>query len=209
MTLLHKPYHIPMIRSDSKTVTRRVWSENYHGPKVGSIQMAVSREMIPEDAEFDSPFYVSDEDCDCYVQVIDKYRQPLGEMTDEDARKEGDYENLAAFKQGWKRVNPDIGWDPDLVVTVVEYRYVGRERPGISAVMGGCPNCRFAEDEATRAKQMGAFILGPDLASEYEDESVAKWGGIPEDEWVCEYHLPKYRKASRETVAELLEADDD
>lgn len=115
--MLFKPYHIPMIRSGSKTVTRREWDENYHGPTVGSVQIA-SDEM-----------FTSETQADCYIRVLDKYNQPLGDMTDADAQKEGDYETLAEFKQGYRDVYGPNAWDPAKVVTVVEFEYVGRTRP--------------------------------------------------------------------------------
>ena len=113
--MLFKDYHIPMIRSGSKTVTRREWAENYNRPRV---QIA-SDEM-----------FTSDEDADCYIRILDVHDQPLGEMDDEDAQKEGDYETLAEFRHGYEQVYGDGSWNPEKVVTVVEFEYVGRTRPG-------------------------------------------------------------------------------
>lgn len=115
--MLFKDYHLPMIRADSKTVTRREWDDDYNPPTVGSVQIA-STEM-----------FTSDEDADCYIRILDVFDQPLGEMTDEDARDEGDYESLDEFRDGYERVYGDGAWDDDKVVTVVEFEYVGRSRP--------------------------------------------------------------------------------
>lgn len=115
--MLFKPYHIPMIRSGSKTVTRREWDDGYNRPTVGSIQIA-SDEM-----------FTSDEDADCYIRILAVYDQPLGQMTDEDARKEGDYDALDDFREGYAKVYGKDAWDPSKVVTVVEFEYVGRDRP--------------------------------------------------------------------------------
>jgi uncharacterized protein YhfF len=115
--MLFKDYHIPMIRSGSKTVTRREWDENYGRPNVGSVQIA-SDEM-----------FTSDEEADCYIRILDVYNQPLGEMTDEDAQKEGDYETMEEFREGYAKVYGEGAWDPEKVVAVVELEYVGRERP--------------------------------------------------------------------------------
>lgn len=115
--MLFKDYHLPMIRSESKTVTRREWADGYARPNVGSVQIA-SDEM-----------FTSDEEADCYIRILDVYDQPLGEMDDEDARAEGDYDSLAGFRDGYEKVYGDGSWDPEKVVTVVEFEYVGRERP--------------------------------------------------------------------------------
>jgi uncharacterized protein YhfF len=119
--MLFKDYHIPMIRSGSKTVTRREWDENYSRPNVGSVQIA-SDEM-----------FTSDEEADCYIRILDVYDQPLGEMTDEDAQKEGDYEDMDDFREGYAKVYGEDAWDPEKIVAVVEFEYVGRERPETDA----------------------------------------------------------------------------
>lgn len=115
--MLFKDYHILQIRSGSKTVTRREWSENYNPPTVGSVQIA-SDEM-----------FTSEEDADCYIRILDIYDQPLGEMTDEDAQKEGDYETMDEFREGYEKVYGQGSWDDEKVVDVVEFEYIGRERP--------------------------------------------------------------------------------
>jgi len=115
--MLFKDYHVPQIRSGEKTVTRREWSENYAGPSIGTVVAATTE------------LFVSDEDADCYIRITDRYRQSLGEMTDDDAQAEGDYGDLAAFRDGYERVYGEGAWDPEKVVDVVEFEYVGRSRP--------------------------------------------------------------------------------
>lgn len=114
--MLFKDYHLPMIRSGSKTVTRREWAENYNQPNEGTVHIA-SDEM-----------FKSDDEADCYIRILEVYDQPLGDMTDEDARREGDYEDMDDFREGYERVYGDGAWDPEKVVTVVEFEYVGTER---------------------------------------------------------------------------------
>lgn len=114
--MLFKDYHMPMIRNGSKTVTRREWSENYHGPSVGSVVAATTE------------LFVTDEEADCYIQILERYRQPLGEMGDGDAQDEGDYADLAEFREGYEQVYGEGAWDPEKVVDVVEFEYVGEER---------------------------------------------------------------------------------
>ena len=115
--MLFKEYHIPMIRSGSKTVTRREWSENYAGPNVGSVVAATTE------------LFVSNEDADCWIRISDRYREALGELTDEDAQKEGDYETVDEFIEGYEDVYDEGSWDPCKVVDVVEFEYVGRQHP--------------------------------------------------------------------------------
>lgn len=115
--MLFKPYHLPMIRSGSKTVTRREWSPNYNRPKVGTIHAATTE------------LFVSDEDADCYIRILDVTDEPLGAVTDEDARREGDYEDRDDFIDGYERVYGPDSWDPMKEVAVVAFEYVGRDRP--------------------------------------------------------------------------------
>lgn len=121
--MLFKDYHIPLIREHEKTVTRRVWNEDYARPTEGSVQMAAASMMVPEDADHNSPMMLPMEECDCFIRIGEIYDEPLGEMTDEDARKEGDYENVEEFKESWIEING--GWDPEEVVAVVPILYVG------------------------------------------------------------------------------------
>lgn len=115
--MLFKEYHIPMIRSGSKWATRREWAENYAGPSVGTVVAATTE------------LFVSDDEADCYIQIVNRYEQPLGEMSDENARAEGDYEDLEEFREGYEKVYGEGSWDPEKVVEVVEFEYVGKSRP--------------------------------------------------------------------------------
>lgn len=137
MTLRHQDYHIPLIRRYEKTVTRRDWKPAYNRPIPGSVHMAVSRSMNPDKYPF-----IPDEDCDCYVVVGHARDEPLGEITDESAQREGDYQSVAEFKEGWERIHGIGSWDPDKVVSVVPYLYVGSERPDESELQRlFCPEC--------------------------------------------------------------------
>lgn len=113
MSLLFKDRHIPMIREGEKTATRRIWDENYGRPTVGSVQMAVTEMFTPE------------EECDCFIRITDVYDEPLNEMEAEDFDKEGGY-TRDEFVEIWEDLYGE--WDPELVVDVVEFEYVGRHR---------------------------------------------------------------------------------
>jgi hypothetical protein len=112
--MLFKPYHIEQIRSLQKTATRREWDRRQVKP--GNIYIAATE------------MFTSDEEANCYIKVDDVYQQPLGEMTDEDAQKEGVYETLEEFKEGYEKVYGEGSWDPEKVVYVVEFEYWGCRR---------------------------------------------------------------------------------
>jgi len=73
--------------------------------------------------------FTPDEEADCFIRVTDRYRQPLGQMTDEDAQAEGDYADLYDFKDAYEDVYGEGSFDPYKTVDVVEFEYAGRERP--------------------------------------------------------------------------------
>jgi uncharacterized protein YhfF len=115
VSLLFKDRHIPLIREGTKTATRRDWDEEYPRPDEGSVRGAVTEMFTPR------------EEIDCWIRILDVYQEPLGEMDHDDARKEGGY-NLEDFEEAWRQINGD--YDPEQVVDVVEFAYVGRSRPG-------------------------------------------------------------------------------
>lgn len=118
--MLFKDYHVMQIRTGEKTVTRRDWADGYHRPSEGDVRMV------------QTDFFQSHEECNCYIRVTDEpYKQPLGEMTDEDAQKEGDYETLEEFKESWREINGE--WNPEKVVDVVPFEYIGTSRPDVVA----------------------------------------------------------------------------
>lgn len=112
--MLFKPHHIEQIRAGEKTETRRDWSPNYNRPKIGSVHMAATE------------MFATDDDCDCYIRVLDVYRERLGDLDAESAEAEGGY-TVDEFRDVWTDINGE--YDPDLEVDVVEFEYVGRERP--------------------------------------------------------------------------------
>ncbi len=84
-----------------------------------------------------------------YAVVTDVYTQKLGEVTDDDARKEG-FSSLEEFKKVWREIYGSF--QPDQRVVVIEFvpygcwRFVpSRSKVVISSVEA--PLCRFAEEE--------------------------------------------------------------
>lgn len=112
--MLFKPRHIPLIREGRKTATRRDWAENYNRPIEGSVHIAATE------------MFTSEDEADCYIRIERVYQEPLGAMTEDDARKEGGY-TLADFREAWREINGD--YDPEQVVDVIEFEYIGRKRP--------------------------------------------------------------------------------
>lgn len=126
MTLLFKPRHIEAIRTGEKTVTRRVWADNYPRPNPGSVVIAAyNRDDLDK-----SPIFTTTLEADCFIEIVDVYQEPLGEMTDADARKEGEYETVDEFRGAWEQINGQGSWDPDEVVDVVPFEYAGRNPSG-------------------------------------------------------------------------------
>jgi uncharacterized protein YhfF len=117
--MLFKPRHIEQIRTGEKTVTRREWKEDYSGPNVGTVVAAKTELFKPDD------------ECDCYIRITGKRTEALGDISQESARREGEYDGVEDFRSGYERVYGEGAWDPKKIVTVVEFEYVGESRPGV------------------------------------------------------------------------------
>jgi hypothetical protein len=116
--MIFQDHHREQIRSGEKTMTRRGWDENqvthgktYRATRGGNVEQGM---------------FVPRAECDCFIRVTDVYEQLLGEMTEEDAAREGGY-TLAEFREQWTEIN-DV-WDPELLVWVVEFEYAGDTDP--------------------------------------------------------------------------------
>lgn len=107
--MLFKPEHIKMIEDGNKTATRRIW-ERWH-IKVGGIYPAQVRMYQPK---IECPL----------IRVNNRYLQALGDMTEKDADKEGGY-TLNQFIKRFEEITKRT-WEPELVVYVGEFEYVGR-----------------------------------------------------------------------------------
>jgi len=98
---LFKRRHLAAIREGRKTQTRRVHKLTWQLGGVYAVRTSY----------FGKP--------EGYIRIIRKFRQRLGDITAEDVRKEG-FSSLEEFKQAWMEIHGS--WDPDLVVTVYEFR---------------------------------------------------------------------------------------
>jgi len=100
-TVLFRDDLIDKILAGEKTVTRRSWR-----PKEGKTYSLVSNRKRGE------------------IKVVKVYRQRLGNMTEEDAYKEG-FPSLLVFKAYCVNVLK-WEWNPDLTVNVVEFQVLRR-----------------------------------------------------------------------------------
>ena len=103
--MLFKPEHISMIKTGSKTATRRLWKKPHVKP--GGVYPVQVRMFQPK--------------ADCsFIRVNAVYQQRMGDMTEKDAQKEGGY-TLKEFKEVFETVTKTV-WDDNLVVWVVEFK---------------------------------------------------------------------------------------
>ena len=109
--MLFKRKHVEMILAGRKTQTRRLLgkSANYSMGRVYAIR----------DRWFSK--------AQGYVLITRKFRQKLGDINCEDVKKEG-YKSLQEFRWAWEEVNGQGSWDPDLIVTVYEFKLEERRK---------------------------------------------------------------------------------
>ncbi len=87
------------VYSGRKTATRRV---ERHGAEAGMKMRAVFRDYSIVD-----------------LHITSVYNQRLGDMSEDDAKREG-CESLDAFKKAW--IEHHRGWDPEQSVWVIEWK---------------------------------------------------------------------------------------
>lgn len=109
--ILFKPVHIPMIMAEppTKTQTRRPFTtqKRYDWWKIGSKHVMTTG--YRKDKQFGK------------MQLIAKRKERLGDITEEDARKEG-YASVEAFKKIWIEIYGE--WTPELDVIVLDFEVV-------------------------------------------------------------------------------------
>jgi hypothetical protein len=110
--MIFQSEHRDQIRSGEKTMTRRAWEKRQAVP--GNTYQA-SRGM-----------FTKNEDCDCFIRATDVYQERLGDMSEADAGREGNY-SLAEFRDVWRDMHGE--WDADEQVWVVEFEYAGDSDP--------------------------------------------------------------------------------
>ncbi|AEG14477.1 ASCH domain protein [Desulfofundulus kuznetsovii DSM 6115] len=98
--ILFKPEHVEPILSGRKTQTRRLGRKRW---KVGSIHQCRLNYRV-------EPF--------AYVKVTAVRRERLGDITEEDAWKEG-YPSVEAYREAFEQIYGF--WNPDVDVWVVDF----------------------------------------------------------------------------------------
>jgi hypothetical protein len=104
---LFKRKHIELILQGRKTQTRRIHSHEW---KLGSVYGV-------RDKLFGKPV--------AHIMVVRKFRQRLGDISAEDVGKEG-YRSLREFQSAWEEIHGEGRWEPNLMVTVYEFKVVGK-----------------------------------------------------------------------------------
>ena len=104
---LFKRKHVELILQGRKTQTRRIHSHEW---KLGRVYGV--RDML-----FGKPV--------AHIMVIRKFRQKLGDISLEDVGKEG-YGSLQEFQRAWEEVHGPGSWNPNLIVTVYEFKVVSK-----------------------------------------------------------------------------------
>ena len=107
--------HIEQIRAGEKTATRRRWDERRATP--GTTYRVTTGEGM----------FTPRSECDCFIRATDVYQQRLGDMSETDAQREGDYATVEEFANAWREIHG--GWEPSDTVWVVEFEFAGDTDP--------------------------------------------------------------------------------
>ncbi|MCD6479840.1 ASCH domain-containing protein [Candidatus Bathyarchaeota archaeon] len=103
MSISFKWRYIPLIRLGLKTETRRLRRPRL---RVGGIYpLRVGRRLLPD-----------------RVRILNIYPQRLGDVTEEDAHREG-FQSLGEFRKAWLDIYHS--WDDEQQIWVIEFRYLG------------------------------------------------------------------------------------
>lgn len=105
-TILFQPEHVQPIHDGIKVKTRRNGKKRWN---VNTIHKAKTVMMS--------------KDYFALLRILTLHQEPLGAMTETDAREEGGY-TLEEYKAEWERINGEGSWDPELVVWVVQFERV-------------------------------------------------------------------------------------
>ena len=106
--MIFKPEHVEMIKNGTKTQTRRVWKKRRAKP--GAIHQVKTK------------IYSKTYECKIKINAVSVER--LGDITPQDAFKEGGY-SINEYKKLWTHINGE--WDPDLMVHVIDFELIAEE----------------------------------------------------------------------------------
>ena len=106
MALMFKKHHLKMVIAGTKTMTRRVHKRPLKAGRVYQLRRDWYH-SIP-----------------VWINMLKVYKERLGDISEEDARKEGGY-TIEEFKEVWRDITE--AWTPDMEVTVYEFEVVESE----------------------------------------------------------------------------------
>lgn len=107
--LMFSEKHLEQVLSGEKTQTRRLWDDAR--VTVGKSYRAVQKD-VP------GAMFTPREEAPAYVLIRDVRREPLGDISAEDADAEGNY-TVEEYKDEWRRIHGE--WTPDCEVYVVDF----------------------------------------------------------------------------------------
>lgn len=94
-----------MILAGRKTETRRAWKKPM--AKVGGVYK-VKTKMLSKEYH-------------CQIIVVGMRKERLGDITEEDSRKEG-YASIPEYYDVWEKINGRGSWNPNQEVYVIDFR---------------------------------------------------------------------------------------
>lgn len=105
--MIFTEHHLSLIADGEKTQTRRQKRLDEVRYTEGTVYRAT---------QGGADMFTTIEDCDLFVKVTNMYEEQLGDISEEDCQKEGQY-TREEFKQEWNDINGE--WDETEIVTVL------------------------------------------------------------------------------------------
>lgn len=110
-----KKRNLELVLAGHKTQTRRTHRQEW---KIGHVYSARASWFKKAEA---------------WILITRKLRQKLGDISDEDVKKEG-FSTLAEFKEEWRKINGS--WEPNTLVIVYEFKLCSKKERALSLLKG-------------------------------------------------------------------------
>lgn len=108
--MLFKPNHVKMIQNGTKTQTRRAWK----------------KKMVAWGGTYQVKTQMMKKGYHCLILVNNIRKERLGDISEEDAMKEGGY-TVEEYINIFDKINKkNGGWNPDLEVYVIDFEVIGQ-----------------------------------------------------------------------------------